>query len=635
MTRSARLLLLTLAVFTALAGVARASTSASYAGEELTLTNNGTEAETFTVQIQDDSVLAYSYVVTSTVSTIGDPVGSSCTGGGTKTLTCTAHNIDQLILNMGAGGDTLTVTSEDDYSFGFFGGFTADGGPGNDTFNAGTETPLLDSLIGGTDDDTFNGSPTRADEFTAEPGNDTYHGGTRPAPPGGAGETFQVDVARDSWEPDGSDPVNVSLDGVANDGDGFGGTDNVGGDIESVEGTGGADTLIAGSGAVVFDGSSGNDVLTGGAGPDRLFGSSGEDTIRGGGGNDLLIDGYQDSPYRIEGNEPDAVDSDRLDGGAGEDRLVAGSGADDVAGGAGVDMLFYTRVAPQVVPAYPGSDFPTTFAPVTVSLDDQPNDGRTGAGDGANVHSDVEGVDTAEAFSVYSDVDVGVGAGEPAFAEDTIVGSGATNTFITGPGRDSVDPGGGADVVDAGTGDDTVTAEDRATDLISCGGGADSATADLPGTNPGRADVLSECETVTGTPLGLEGGSLPPAVTLPVTPKVVLAAPKVKLKTFLKRFTVALDVTTDQPATVAGELTTTRATISKVGALSIGSGTLASGTGKRTLKLKVAKKFRKKLKRKLRTKRQRRKGITLSAVVAVTNASDQAATATRTIKIKG
>jgi hypothetical protein len=49
----------------------------------------------------------------------------------------------------------------------------------------------------------------------------------------------------------------------------------------------------------------------------------------------------------------------------------------------------------------------------------------------------------------------------------------------------------------------------------------------------------------------------------------------------------------------------------------------------------VAKKFRKKLKHKLRTKKQRRKGIKLSAVITVTNGSGQAATARRTIKIKG
>lgn len=72
-----------------------------------------------------------------------------------------------------------------------------------------------------------------------------------------------------------------------------------------IDGDGGHDTLIGGSGHDDIDGGSGNDYIEGGAGNDELDGGAGNDTIFGGSGND------------------------EIDGGPGSDRLTGGSGRDE------------------------------------------------------------------------------------------------------------------------------------------------------------------------------------------------------------------------------------------------------------------------------------------------------------------
>ena len=59
-----------------------------------------------------------------------------------------------------------------------------------------------------------------------------------------------------------------------------------------------------------------------------------------------------------------------------------------------------------------------------------------------------------------------------------------------GLGNDVVDPGPGSDFVLGGDGDDTITARDGFGDVVECGPGTDTVTAD-------RADVLSGCENVS------------------------------------------------------------------------------------------------------------------------------------------
>ena len=122
-------------------------------------------------------------------------------------------------------------------------------------------------------------------------------------------------------------PVNVTIDGVANDGgvadrNRAGLTDSVNTDVERIVG-GSADDVLRGDdddpttpedeGADILLGGDGIDFLAGNGGADRLEGQAGSDrALRGGPGNDLLLGG--------DGDEADATPADRnpvLRGGGG------------------------------------------------------------------------------------------------------------------------------------------------------------------------------------------------------------------------------------------------------------------------------------------------------------------------------
>lgn len=630
---TARTVLATVGILLALAPAAQAATSTAYdpVTDDLTITN-GAEGEAFEVSMTYQSSAPAGFVYRVDGGTQAIPLGgSTCTnpgGDGTVILCEPDDNVDKVILDAGGGSDAITISgSPYYYDFGNP-GLQVNGQGADDTFTAGPGGALVaERVVGGPGNDTFNGSAAERDSFLAEPGDDTYRGGTKAIPAGADGDAYQRFYAADSWDPVGETPINISLDGVGNDTDGQGGTDNVF-EVEDIEGTDGNDTLTAATQGVSFSGDDGDDTLTGSPEGDSLGGQAGNDALRGLAGDDELSDGDFDDAYRLSADPPRPVFDDSLDGGDGNDAFSVGAGRDDVVGGAGTDLISTSRFVTQVFEGTVPSDFRAQTAPVSISLNDQADDGVTGANEGDNVRSDVEDVATGGLFGGWM-VTRGFSV-PPLAAADTVTGSAAANAISTGGGDDRIEGGPGPDRIDAGFGDDMVNAVDQGTDTIQCGRGTDSVGADLPGTNPGRADVLTECETVTGTPLSLEGGALPTA------PGVTFGgADSVKVKKFLRTYTVATDVTTDQQATVAGELLIAGAKIAKAGDLSLGTGRLAAGNGKRKLKVRVAKKFRKAIKRKLRTKKQRRKGIRLKLVVTVTNTADQATRKTRTIRVRG
>lgn len=128
--------------------------------------------------------------------------------------------------------------------------------------------------------------------------------------------------------------VRVSIDNVANDGNAADGrADNIRTDVERINGSSSADTMLGSAGvnsfygfggADLLKGYGGNDVLDGGAAADKLYGFSGADKLHGYGGNDYLNGGGH---------------ADRLDGGTGKDGLYAKDGYRDtrIDGGAGSD----------------------------------------------------------------------------------------------------------------------------------------------------------------------------------------------------------------------------------------------------------------------------------------------------------
>ena len=130
-----------------------------------------------------------------------------------------------------------------------------------------------------------------ADTFDGGVGADSLDGGT------------ERDVATYAGR-GASDPVDVSLDGAANDGGTIDGNanDNVRTTVEQVIGGAGDDELTGNDVANMLTGNGGADTLTGAGGADNLFGGDGVDALAG------------------------AADRDRLDGGPGPDTLDGGSG---------------------------------------------------------------------------------------------------------------------------------------------------------------------------------------------------------------------------------------------------------------------------------------------------------------------
>jgi Ca2+-binding RTX toxin-like protein len=137
----------------------------------------------------------------------------------------------------------------------------------------------------------------------------------------------------------------------------------------------------------------------------------------------------------------------------GDDYLEPLGGADDVNGGAGSG----DRV-----------DYQSATGPVSLSLNNQPDDGTAGEGD--NVRNDVEGIRGG------------------AFA-DTLTGNGLANVVWGRNGADTINPGAGSDTVDAGDGADSITTTDGEVDTVACGAGIDQPIADV------SDQLASDCET--------------------------------------------------------------------------------------------------------------------------------------------
>jgi Ca2+-binding RTX toxin-like protein len=238
------------------------------------------------------------------------------------------------------------------------------------------------------------------------------------------------------------------------------------GDMQAyVYGQDGADRLTGGSIYDFLNGGSGNDVLDGQGGGDVLVGDVGDDQLLGREGNDQLTGG--------EG-------TDTLDGGPGADELLWSPGPDDFHGG--------TDPGPVVAPHQPGivgggadggirdpeSTDTVTYQfekqPLTISIDDNANDGEAGEGD--NVHSDIERVlggdvdDRIEGNSKFNTID-------GLFGDDKLFGYGGADALSGDSGQDELRGGEGNDRLDGGYGDDLLVGEEG-NDLLTGGPGADT-----------------------------------------------------------------------------------------------------------------------------------------------------------------
>jgi Ca2+-binding RTX toxin-like protein len=317
----------------------------------------------------------------------------------------------------GAADDTLVGSPNSD---------TLNGGAGNDTLTGGAG---IDMLFGGEGNDTIDGGAD-ADSVSCDPGSDVIKGGGASAAASlagmgallggigllGATDTYNCTTAESA--------LNISLDGVANDG--------VAGEGDNVTGF----TLIAGGN---FD-----DTLTGATSRDMLLGGAGNDTLNGLGGPDTLSGG--------PGN-------DTLSGGSGDDVLDGSEGSDVMTGGTGEDTTTYA-----------GRD-----ETVEVTLDGLSNDGEIGEAD--NVLASVEdiigggGDDVLTGNALANELTGGAG-------DDKLNGAAGHDMLSGGSGRDKLSGGKGRDELLGGSGNDALYSRDKDRDEVNCGGGLDRVTAD-------------------------------------------------------------------------------------------------------------------------------------------------------------
>ena len=390
-------------------------------------------------------------------------------GPNSNVMTCPAEDVADFTASLGDGNDSIQVLANLTTSIG--------AGPGIDTMLGG---PLADNLRGGQDADTIDGGTGDDVIIGDDPdvpagGNDSISGGAgndkidgqagddvvrgsdgNDQLSGSAGDdSFPAEAALDGTDDvrggDGTDtatfaartdPQQISLDDLPNDGGGATPSDNIHTDVENAVGGSGNDTITGsavgnglqgGPGVDNMDGGPGNDGMDGGPDNDSLAGGDGIDSLAGGEGGDGLSGG--------EG-------ADFLDGGGGDDYLNGGTEGDSMAGGDGVDL----------------ADYGSRTVGVTVTLDGNAGDGEPGEGD--DVKPDVENLNG------------GSGA-------DSFFGSAAANALDGGAGEDYEDGGAGVDQLTGGDAGDVLRTRDGQGDLLTCGPGPDFVIADIAdGANP-------------------------------------------------------------------------------------------------------------------------------------------------------
>ena len=174
----------------------------------------------------------------------------------------------------GAGDDRLAVAADVGVPV------RLEGGDGDDTLIGGGGN---DTLLGMDGDDRLEGGDGD-DVLDASAGDDTLVGGRGDDTLMGGRGNDLADYSANAAD----QPIDVTLDDLANDRDGLGGVDHLAPSIRYVRGGAGDDRIEALHGRTYLSGGAGNDTLIGGDGPDELVAGPGDDRLIGRGGNDLL-----------------------------------------------------------------------------------------------------------------------------------------------------------------------------------------------------------------------------------------------------------------------------------------------------------------------------------------------------------
>ena len=430
------------------------------------------------------------------------PVYNGTTGPDTLTGSSTADTISGL-----DGNDSLSALGGLDILYGGNGNDTLVGGAGADTLDGGANIDTADytssiagvtvviggvstggdaagdtliaieNVIGSGLDDSLTGD-TGANSLSGGNGNDTLIGGAGADTLDGGAGTDTVSYAASAAG------VTIVIGGAA----GLGG--DAAGDIltaiETVIGSGLADSLTGDASANSLQGDDGNDTLIGLGGADTLDGGANTDTVSyaasaagvtitiggaAGVGGDAAGDIVTSTVETIIGSGlADAITGDlnanSLFGGIGNDTLVGGDGNDTLIGGAGADSIT-GGIGTDTV------DYSASAAGITVVI-----------GGAAGVGGDAAG-------DILATVETIIGSG----LADAITGDLNANNLFGGVGNDTVIGGAGADTLDGGAGTDTVSyAASAAGVTITIGGAA--------GTGGDAADdILTTFENIIGSGL--------------------------------------------------------------------------------------------------------------------------------------
>lgn len=357
------------------------------------------------------------------------------------------------------------------------------GGSGDDTLLGGAGD---DSFDGGLGDDTLDGG--FGDDIAVASSGDTTDGADSFA--GGVGLDTAFYALR-------SQSVNVSLDGVADDGSGE--HDNIMADVENVEGGSGGDVLEGSDAANKLRGNGGSDIVAGAGGHNELSGEAGDDWLIGGSGIDWLDGGTGDDSL------VGAAGDDRIHGGPGDDKLIGLGGEDWLTGGEGNDWMsggdaddyFQGGPGDDIQNGEDGDDlFVGDFEQPSGVSDRDTFLGGPGTRDRVSydvresmVTADLDGVAddgaSGEQDTIGTDVEDLYGG----LAADRLTASTAGSTLHGNAGDDTLRGRGGPDTLYGDSGDDVLYTFDAiaGNDSADGGFGTDTCT-----TDPG--DVRAHCE---------------------------------------------------------------------------------------------------------------------------------------------
>ena len=445
---------------------------------------------------------------------------------GNDTVTVANTVLSSVVLIGGAGDDTLTGGGGNDSLNGGDGLDRLTGGPGNDQLLglAGNDTLFggtgNDSLSGGAGNDRLGGE-AGVDTVLGDAGNDVIAVANAEAATGGR-DSMDGGSGTDILELGGT---SVTLEAFGRTGSGAVGFESVDGRglailgtasanvidfsgvalqrVASIQGLGGDDVLVGGTGVDTILGGAGNDSIDGGAGNDLLLGEAGADSLVGGAGNDTL-----------DGSSGEDSLADRIEGGLGDDiiRTKASESLNDVLlGGAGSDRLVNLTA---------GADLFLASFPGTVAAIEQIVGGNAAIrGTEANNVLDFRLSTGGNSFVALAGVTAIYGLG----GDDTIHGTDQVNSLYGGAGNDVLQGYAGNDFLDGGDGTDLLVGgedndvleggtEAAVTDTIQGGSGDDqirvlgrSAETDVLNGGPGSDTLLNMTSTTTPTDISLSG----------------------------------------------------------------------------------------------------------------------------------